>query len=227
MEKSAKLLFTSLTLIIFIFFIISLWLIFVYAPTERVMGPVQKIFYFHVPSAIVTFLSFLVVFIASIVYLSTKNTHWDNIGKSSAEIGVFFCTIVLITGPVWAKEAWGTWWTWEARLTTTLILWLIYVAYLLIRKYSENREQAARFSSVLGIVGFLDVPIIYFSVKWWRGQHPIIFGPDKESALEPAMLHAFLFSLFTFILFYLFLLLVRTKISMLEDRASILKEKLL
>ncbi len=227
MKKSSRLILASFMGVLFIFFLASLWLVFMYAPTEKVMGPVQKIFYFHVPSAIVSFLAFFIVFIASIFYLTTKSRAWDNIARSSAEIGVLFCTIVLITGPIWAKEAWGIWWTWEARLTTTLILWLVYVGYLLVRAYAENRDQAARFSSVIGIVGFLDVPIIYFSVRWWRGQHPIIFGPEKESALAPQMLHAFLFSLLTFILFYLFLLVVRTQISTLEDRISILKEKIL
>jgi heme exporter protein C len=227
MERPMRYVLPLLMFVLFVLFLASLWIVFIHAPTEKVMGPIQKIFYYHVPSAIATFLAFFVVFIASIVYLCTKNLLWDNIARSSAEIGVFFCTIVLITGPIWAKEAWGTWWTWEARLTTTLILWLIYVAYLLVRGYSENRDQAARFSSVLGIIGFLDVPIIYFSVKWWRGQHPIIFGPDREGSLEPAMLHAFLFSLVTFVLFYLFLMILRTKISQLEDRTSILKEKIL
>lgn len=227
MTKGMKALLISLGAVVFVFYLIALWLVFLYAPTEKVMGPIQKIFYFHVPSAISTFLAFFIVFIASIVYLATKSTLWDNIACSSAEIGVFFCTIVLITGPIWAKEAWGIWWTWEARLTTTLILWLIFVAYLLIRGYSENREQAARFSSVLGIVGFLDVPVIYFSVKWWRGQHPIVFGPGKQEPLAPEMLQAFLFSLLTFLLFYVFLMIVRTRISLLEDRISTLKEKIL
>ncbi|MEW5807649.1 MAG: cytochrome c biogenesis protein CcsA [Acidobacteriota bacterium] len=227
MGKGSRIFIVLLACIVFVFFLISLYLVFLHAPTEKVMGPVQKIFYYHVPSAISTFLAFFVVFIASIIYLATKSSLWDNIARSSAEIGVFFCTIVLITGPIWAKQAWGTWWTWEARLTTTLILWLIYVSYLMIRGYSENREQAARFSSILGIVGFLDVPIIYFSVKWWRGQHPIVFGPGKQEPLAPEMLHAFLFSLFTFLLFYLLLMIVRTRISSLEDRASTLKEKIL
>ncbi len=216
-----------LGVIVFLLVCISLWLVFIYAPTEKVMGPIQKIFYYHAPSAMTTFLAFFIVFVTCIIYLSTKNLFWDHIAKSSAEIGILFCTIVLITGPIWAKKAWGTWWTWEARLTTTLVLWFIYVAYLLIRGYAENRDQAARYSAVLGIVGFLDVPIIYFSVKWWRGQHPLVFGQVDEPVLTPEMLLTFFFCLITIIILSLFFIFVRTIISLMEDRIATLKEKML
>lgn len=227
MNQRLKFSILFLGITIFLFVCISLWLVFHYAPTEKVMGPIQKIFYYHVPSAVATFLAFFLVFVTSIIYLSTKNLFWDHIAKSSAEVGVLFCTIVLITGPIWAKKAWGIWWTWEARLTTTLVLLLIYVAYLLIRGYAENRDQAARYSSVLGIAGFLDVPIIYFSVKWWRGQHPLVFGQGEKATLTPEMLLTFFFCLVTIVLLSFFLIFIRTIISLVEDRISALKEKML
>lgn len=227
MNQKIKYFLSFLGIFIFILVCLSLWMVFQYAPTEKVMGPIQKIFYYHAPSAMASFLAFFIVFVASIVYLSTKNLLWDHIAKSAAEVGVLFCTIVLITGPIWGKKAWGTWWTWEARLTTTLVLWLIYVAYLLIRGYAEDREQAARYSSVLGIAGFLDVPIIYFSVKWWRGQHPLVFGQSEEPSLTPEMLLTFFFCLATIMILSLFLIWIRTILSLMEERSSNLKEKLL
>ncbi len=225
MSQKLKYSLSLLGIVVFILVCISLRMIFFHAPTEKVMGPIQKIFYYHVPSAMATFFAFFIVFVTCIIYLITKNLLWDHIARSAAEVGVLFCTIVLITGPIWAKKAWGTWWTWEARLTTTLVLWIIYVAYLLIRGYAENREQAARYSSVLGIAGFLDVPIIYFSVKWWRGQHPIVFGQSEEPTLTPEMLQTFFFCLATIMILSLFMIWARAVLSLLEDRVSALKEK--
>src|SRR5215471_16858485 len=165
-----------------------LYCVFRVVPNEVTMGVVQRIFYFHVPSAWVAFLAFFVVFVASIFYLATRRLVWDSVAHAAAELGVLFCGIVLFTGPIWARPAWGTWWTWEARLTTTLVLELVFIAYLVLRSQAESREQAARLSAVVGIVGFLDVPIIYYSVQIWRGHHPIVFKSSGGQGLEPIML---------------------------------------
>lgn len=196
-----------------------------YVPTESSMGVVQRIFYFHVPSAISAFLAFFVAFVASIGYLATRRLWWDNLALSSVEIGVVLCTIVIVTGPLWARPVWGSWWPWDPRLTTTLILWLLYISYLLLRTYSENRAQKARFCAVLGIVAFLDVPIVYFSVKWWRGIHPIVFG-SGGGGIAPRMNHAFLGALFTFFLLYALLLMLRTRVANMEDEVEELRADL-
>lgn len=202
----------------------ALWKIFLVAPEERVMGPVQKIFYFHVPSAMVCFASVFVLMAASVAYLWTREARWDRVARAAAEIGLLFCTIVLVSGPIWAKPAWGVWWTWEARLTTTLILWLLLAACLMVRGYAENREQAARLAAVLGIVAALDVPVIYKAVEWWRGQHPQVFGPGKEGSLAPGMREAFVASTVVFFLLYAVLLWMRTRLLALEERADFLAE---
>lgn len=197
---------------------------FLYAPDEKVMGPVQRIFYFHVPSAIVTFLSVFVLLGASVGYLWTRRAVWDQVSRAATEIGLLFCTIVLVTGPVWAKPAWGTWWTWEARLTTTLVLWLLLAACVLVRRYADNRELGARLAAVLGIVAALDVPIIYKAVDWWRGQHPMVFRAGEKTPLAPEMLHTFLTCLAAFLLLYVVLLSFRVALASIEDRVAALQE---
>jgi heme exporter protein C len=203
----------------------ALWMIFLYAPEEKVMGAVQRIFYFHVPAAIVCFASVFVLLGASIAYLWRREAVWDAVALAAAEIGFVLCTLVLVSGPIWAKPAWGVWWTWEARLTTTLILWLLLAACLMVRSYAENREQGARLASVLGIVAALDVPIIHKAVEWWRGQHPQVFGPGKTEGLAPGMRETFLVSLGVFFLLYGVLMLLRTRLALLEDRARALSER--
>ncbi len=153
--------------------LVALYAIFFYAPVEKTMGPVQKIFYIHVPSAFIAFFAFFMTFIASILFLIKKDRKWDLIALCSTEIGVIFCTIVLITGPIWAKPVWNVWWTWDPRLTTTLILWFIYVAYLMLRGVvSENMK--ANFSAVFGIIGFVNVPLTFFAIRLWRTIHPVL-----------------------------------------------------
>jgi len=193
-----------------------------YVPTEATMGVVQRIFYFHVPAAITSFLAFFVTFIASVAYLATRRLFWDQLAMSSVEIGVLLCTAVIVSGPLWARPVWGQWWPWDPRLTTTLILWLLYIAYLLLRSYTENREQQARFCAVLGIVAFLDVPIVYYAVRWWRGIHPVVFG-SGGGGIAPRMSHAFQASLFTFFLLYTLLLVLRTRLAVMEDETEELR----
>ena len=197
----------------------NLYLIFLWAPTDAILGEVQRIFYFHVPIAWVAFLAFFVVFVSSILYLWRRNPIWDAIAHSAAEIGVVFATLILLTGAIWAKPLWGVWWTWEPRLTTSLILWLIYVAYLMLRTHSPSRTQGATYAAVLGIVGFVDVPIVYFAAEWWRTVHPeSVVGPLAETgSLDSSMRMVLMFSLLTFTLFFAYLLRERVSLRRADD----------
>ena len=205
--------------------VVNLYLIFLVAPTDAVLGDVQRIFYIHVPIAIVSFVAFFVVFVASIGYLVTRKSRWDSVAHAAAEVGVVFVSLALLTGIVWARPVWGVWWTWEPRLTTTLILWLIYVAYLMLRSYVPNKSQGALYAAGLGIIGFIDVPIVYYSVQWWRSIHPsAVVGPLAETgALEPVMQWVLFYSLAVFLLLFLYLLLERAFLRNMEDRLSALR----
>lgn len=158
------------------------------APDEKTMHAIQRIFYFHVPNGICSFIAFFIVFIANFAYLATRRPKWDWLGVAGAEVGVACSTIVLITGPIWAHPVWGIWWTWDARLTSTFVLWLLYTAYLLLRGFLDDPQRKAMFSAVFGIFAFLDVPLVYFSNRLWRTQHPqpVILG-GANSGLDPTM----------------------------------------
>ena len=202
----------------------ALYSIFLVAPEERVMGAVQKIFYVHVPLAAVTFLSVFVLLVGAAGYLWTRRAGWDHLSIAAAEVGLLYCTLVLITGPIWAKPAWGVWWTWEAKLTTTVILWLLLAGILLARAYAATPEQGARVASILGAVAALDVPIVYKAVDWWRGQHPIVFGPGKPDPLAPGMGTALSLSMVAFVLLYAFLVATRMRLAVLSDRVAASEE---
>jgi heme exporter protein C len=201
---------------------ISLYLIFLYVPSERIMGIVQRIFYFHVPSAWVGFLAFFVAFLCGIRYLARREARWDAVGNASIEIGVLFSTIVLVSGSIWARPVWNTWWTWDPRLTTTLVMWLYYVASLLLRQMVEDKERKARFSAVLSIVGFINVPVVFLAIRLWRTIHPVLFTTEG-AAIEPSMLLTLLSSLLSFTLLYFCLLLIRVGLASLEDELNNLK----
>lgn len=152
---------------------IGLYFAFFYAPVERIMGIVQKIFYFHVASAWIGFLCIFVTFVASILYLITKKYTFDDIAAASAEIGLAFCTIVILTGPLWARPTWGKFWTWDPRLTSTLLLWFIYVGYIMLKQFMDESDRRAKFSATVGIIGFIDVPVVFLSIQWWNNTiHP-------------------------------------------------------
>lgn len=204
----------------------ALAMAFLYAPTEKTMGDVQRIFYFHVPSAWASFVAFGVVAVASIFFLKTGKAKWDILAKSSAEVGVMFLTLVLITGPLWAKPVWNVYWTWDARLTTSFILWLIFIAYLMLRNYVADKERGARFAAVFGIIGFLDVPIVYMSIRWWRTLHPApVMGGGEGSGLAPQMLQTLLFSVGAFTLLFVTLLLFRNRAALLASELDEMKNK--
>ena len=173
---------------LFIWMSVALVMMFFYAPIESEMGIVQKIFYFHVPLAWNAFLGFAIVFFASFRYLATRDPKWDARAVAAAEVGVLFTTLVLITGPIRAKPVGGIWWTWDARLTLTFVLWLIYMGYLMLRRYIESPERRAVLAAVVGVTGFVDVPLVYFAIRWWRTQHPqpVIMG-GEDSGLDPKM----------------------------------------
>jgi heme exporter protein C len=225
MSRGADLLTRSLGWLTLVAMAVALFGALVYAPTERAMGVAQRVFYVHVPSAWTAFLAFFVVAAASILYLWRGERRWDILALSSAELGVILTSLALITGSLWGKVVWGTWWTWEARLTSTLVLWLIYVAYLMLRAYTEGPHQA-RFAAVLGIVGALDIPIIFFSVRWWRTLHPelMVLRPSGP-ALEPKMSQALLVSVVAFTLLYIYLLIQRVRLERARDEVEALKER--
>jgi heme exporter protein C len=177
----------------------ALYLALVVAPTEQTMGDVQRIFYYHVPSAWTAFLLFFVNLVASVIYLLRRSSKADIIALVSAEVGVVFCTVVLVTGPIWARPVWGIWWTWDLRLTLTLVLWLIYVSYLVLRRFSSS-SQTPHLAAVLAILGALDVPLVYFSIWFFRTQHPqpVIGG---GGSIDPRMMHVLLVNWAAFMCF--------------------------
>ena len=203
-------------------FACGLW-VFVLAPTETEQGFVQKIMYIHVPSVIVTYLAFFVTFAFGIAYLWKRLLVFDRIAKVSAEIGLIFCAMVLLSGAIWGRPTWGTYWVWDARLTTTLLLFLIFLGYFLLRLSVQDREKEARFASVLGIIGFLDIPIVHKSVEWWRTLHqPSTLFKVEEGAAKPAMppelLYPLLASMFAMLLFYGYLMLLRWQMEENQDQ---------
>jgi heme exporter protein C len=195
----------------FVLVCLALYLAFIHAPVEKEQGVIQKIFYFHVASAWNAFLAFFIIFIASIVYLASRKVFWDILAKASCELGVMFCTATLLMGSLWAKPAWNVWWTWDARLTTTLVLWFIYVGYLILRSAIKESDKGARAAAVLGIIGFIDVPIVFFSVRWWRTMHTGIIVGRSSGSLAPGMGLALVVSVFAFTLLFIHMLILRIK----------------
>jgi heme exporter protein C len=186
-------------------------------------GELQRIFYFHVPSAWVAYLAFAIVFIASIAYLRTDARRWDLLAHASAEIGVVFCTLVLITGPIWANPVWGAWWVWDARLTSALVMWLTYIGYLLLRGLASDGQAAGRMAAIVGIVGFINVPIVHFSVRWWRTLHPqgpTPADPSTGSGLGGPELIAFFTALAAFTVLFAWLLAMRVRVGRIEDEVE-------
>jgi heme exporter protein C len=191
-----------------------------YAPPDAVEGVVQKIFYLHVPAAIAAYMCFAVVLVGGLVYLWNESPTADRLARAAAEVGLVFTTVTLVMGSIWAKPIWGSYWVWwDARLVSTLVLWLIYAGYLLARRISAPGRQAARFGAVIGIVGFIDVPIVHFSVSWWRTIHPPI-ETAAPASLPPEMLLTFAVSLLAVLLLGVVLIGYRYRVEVLRDRLS-------
>lgn len=223
-KKSAHIIKKTLWSIGFVMLIIALYLAFLYAPREKTMGDVQRIFYFHMPLAWNGFLALFVTFIYGIKYLVTRKVMDDMIALSSAEIGLFFITLTIITGSLWARPAWGTFWVWEPRLTTAFILWLMYVFYLFLRYSIDDRDRARLITSVYGIIAFVNVPLVFMSIRWWRTQHPVIVKMGKFD-MAPQMVQTLLFSLATFTVIYFMIFTQRLSVEKLQEGVRTLKDK--
>lgn len=212
------------TILLGVLGVLNLYFALIWSPPERQMGDLVRILYFHVGSAWVAFLAFFITFVFSVLYLFRRNLFFDRIAVSSAEIGVVYTTFTLITGSLWARPIWNTWWTWDPLLTTTLILWFLYVGYLLLRGTITGLERRARVSSVYGIIAFVDVPIIHFAVEWWRSIHPLVI--DQTGFNMPgSMVFTLLFSVLTFFLLYVVILYIRTRQESQRIRLYTLRER--
>src|SRR5207245_987754 len=193
-------------------------LIFLYAPEDFLQKEPQRIFYLHVSAAIAAFACFAVVLGASAAYLRNESARADRLARAAALVGVVLTTVTLVMGMLYARPIWGTFWTWDARLTSTLVLWIIYAGYLLLRRLAEPGRQAARFAAVVGIFGFIDVPVVHFSVTWWRTVHP---GPLViNDALPPPLLVAFLVTMACTLFLAGVMIAIRYRIEVVTDQAA-------
>jgi heme exporter protein C len=222
---------TVLDIITIILLIAATGMVFLYAPTEAVMGQVQKVFYFHVAAGWVGMLAFLVAAIAGVFYLIKGDRKWDIVGLSAIEIGIVFAFINIVTGSIWARPIWNTWWTWDPRLTTATVMELIYAAYLMLRQGIEDPDRRARFGAVYAIVGFLSVPLTFFSARLFRTIHPVVIGANEAGAqgqfdMTPLMLQTFMFSLITFSFVFADLLWHRIRVGQLAEKVEQLRLKM-
>ena len=202
---------------------LTLYMVFIWVPTEQNLGVSQRIFYFHVPLGWIGMVSIMVVAVASILHLVTGKQSWDDLAYSTAEIGIIFASLILVTGSVWAKPVWGVWWTWDAKLTTTLVLWFIYVGYLMVRAYGPAGTQGRRFASVIALIGAIDAPIIYKATDWWLSAHP---ENNIPSDLNGQMLLTLLVSVLTFTIMYVYLLIERYSLRRSESDLDELHQRI-
>ena len=202
--------------------LVDLYMIFAVAPTDANLGNVQRALYIHVPIAIFSLVAFVVVFIGSVMFLKTRNGRWDRMAVAAGEVGFVYVSLALITGILWAKPVWNVWWTWEPRLTLTLVLWFIYAGYLMVRAFTSNRSKAAVLSAVVGIIGSVDAFIVYFAVQWWRSIHPPqVVGPLSESgSLSGTMNMVLMYSLIAFLALSIWLIMERMATLNTEDELS-------
>ena len=201
----------------------TLYLVYFWAPTEQNLGVSQRIFYFHVPLGWIGMVSIIVVAVASILHLTTGRQKWDDLAYSTAELGVIYASLILVTGAIWGKPVWGVWWTWDPKLTTTLVLWFVYVGYLMVRAYGPAGGQGKRFASVIALIGAIDAPIIYKATDWWRSAHP---DNNIPSDLDGRMLLTLLVSVVTFTVIYLFMLMERYSLRKSESDLDELHQRL-
>lgn len=227
MKQRNNTLLIALTALSAAMMMIAIYLALVGAPDAELQSETgryaQRIIYFHISTAWVGFLAFFVAFVGGVGYLRTQERKWDILALASAEIGTVFMLGVLVSGSIWAKPAWGVWWVWDERLTISLIQFLIYVGYLMLRASVEDPARRARFAAVYGIVAFISVPINFIAIRLWRTQHPLMFG-DTGGGLGPSMMFAFFFSLTTFTVWYITLMWYRTRLERIRDDVEQLKE---
>jgi heme exporter protein C len=230
MKQNKDTLLLVLTAVSAVLMMVAIYLALVGAPDANLQSETgryaQRIIYFHISIAWVGFLAFFITFVGGVGYLRTQERKWDIIALSSAEIGTLFILGVLVSGSIWAKPAWGVWWVWDERLTISLIQFLVYVGYLMLRASVEDPSRRARFAAVYGIVAFISVPINFIAIRLWRTQHPLMFG-SSEGGLGPNMMFAFFFSLFTFTVWYVTLMWHRTRLERTRDDVEAFKQKLM
>ncbi|MFO7263799.1 MAG: cytochrome c biogenesis protein [Bacillota bacterium] len=209
----------------FILMAVHVYFVFFYAPTEKYMGDVQRLMYYHVATAWNAYLAFGCVLVFSILYLWRRDERFDRWAVSAAEIGVLFTTLVLITGPLWARPVWNAWWKWDdPRLTSTLILWLVYIAYLILRSAIEG-PRGKRIAAVFGIIGFVDVPIVHFSVQWWSSFHPQVISSQGVN-MTGEMVVTLAYTSIAFMALFVYLLLLRVDVERAKAAAAVLEERL-
>ena len=201
---------------------ITLYLVFFWAPTDANLGVSQRILYLHVPVAMLGLFSIVVVAGASAVHLVTRREEWDGFAYSAAEVGVLLTSLAIVTGAMWAKPTWGIWWTWDPKLTLTLVLWFIYVGYLMLRAYGPKGSQGARYGAVVALIGAIDAPIVYYAAELWRTTHPtLVVGPAAESgAMDSRMAVVLLVSIVAFVLLYVYVLVERYALRRTEAEAD-------
>ena len=224
MDQSTYVLSDVLRAVSAIAMAVALFVVFLVAPREAVMGDLQRIFYFHVSCAWVGYLALFVAFVGSLAFLVRGELRWDRLALCSVEIGLVFMTGAIITGSIWAKASWGVWWTWEPRLTTSAVLWAIYASYLTLRRALEDRGRRARVSAVYGVLGFVSVPINFMAIRWWRTVHPLIFDSGGAN-LSPAMLATLIFSVATFTLLFSTLLTYRLRLERMGEQLQQLRRR--
>jgi heme exporter protein C len=225
-RKTSNALFYALFGLTLLVFMVEINLIFLYAPVERAMGIVQKIFYFHVPSAYGMYLGAAACFIGSVAYFLSPTDARDAFAKAGAETAVTFGFIVLVTGPLWAAKAWGRYWVWDPRLTTSMLSVLIYVAYVVVRSFAGDGQAERKFAAALGVVGAANLPIIHYSVQKWSGQHPVVVG-SGGGGLAPAMYPPFFLGLFAFTLLAVLLVWSRARVELSRSRLRQLEDEIL
>jgi heme exporter protein C len=205
---------------------ISIYLAVIYTPTHETMGDVQRIFYFHVASAWISYLAFSVTFVASMLFLKTKELKWDTIAYGSAEVGIIFCTLAITTGPLWGKAVWGTFWRWEdLKLFLTLVLWLVFVAYLALRANANSKISKANLSAVFSIIGFICIPLSFAANRIWQQFHPTVIA-TSEGSLQPSMTFALIVAVFAFTFLYIYFLFAKVEIERMRESIEEIKQKL-
>lgn len=213
-----------LTILTLISTLTALYMTFLYAPTELVMGHIQRIFYFHMGTVWVATVAFTMVFIASIMFLKNGKRKWDILALCSAEIGVLFITLTIITGAIWAKPVWGAWWTWDPQLTTTFILWILYIVYLILRSVAGDNVKQAKFAAVFSIIAFIDLPLVYISARLKRGISPVVFG-SGGGGIEASMMYTMLVTFVACTLLFIVLLKQRMIYEKMSDSLRLLKSQ--
>ncbi len=228
----------GLTIVSGVMMVAALYMALVWAPdavnltaaTERYA---QRIFYFHVPAAWVGFLAFIVSAITSALYLITRNEKWDTWGLSSVEIGLAFFTMVMLSGPIWAKPTWNVWWTWDPRLTISTISWLLYIGYIMLRGAIDSPERQARFGAIYALIAALSIPLNWMAIRWWRTIHPAVVLPGKNAdsmggfGMSDSIMYTLLFCLLAFTVFYITLMAHRIRLEQLKRRVDAIKQQLL